>query len=93
MGIEVLYFSELKELTGKDREVLSLKKASFNELLDFLLTAYPSLEPVLCEKKSRNLKSRINIVINDSIVQKKDRKNLALKDGDKIAFLLPLSGG
>ena len=93
MAIEVLFFSELKELTGKDREVIHLENPTLKELLNSLLNTYPLLEPILCEKKNRNLRPNINVAINDKFIQKKDKKFISIKDGDRIAFLLPLSGG
>ncbi len=93
MGIEILFFSELKELTGIDREVINLENPTLKDLINALLNIYPKLEAILCEKKSRNLKSTINIVINEKFIQKKDKKLIPIKDGDKIAFLSPLSGG
>lgn len=93
MTVEILYFAELKEITKKATETFTLANNDLKELLFLLFEKYHIFKTILWNEASENLKSNISIAINDVIVQIDNKLSLSLSDGDKIAFLLPMSGG
>ena len=93
MAINVLYFAELKEATQKDKESFDLDNSSVKELIDLLFKKYHSLKNYLWDNDLENLKSNISIALNDKVVQIEDKLSISLSSGDKVAFLLPMSGG
>jgi len=92
MKIEVLYFAELKEITKKDKQVFEIDK-NLKDLVANLFNEYPNLKNILWDFKNKTLKSSIKIALNDEIITQNNIITLALKEGDSLAFLLPLSGG
>ena len=93
MSVNVLYFAELKEITEKESEQVTLNDLTLSELIEVLLEKYHPLKDIIWEKNVDNLKDIISVAINDSIVKVKDKLSIKLCDGDKVAFLLPMSGG
>jgi MoaD family protein len=93
MSVEVLYFADLKDITDKQKEEISLSEFSIRELKDTIFEKYPELKNQLWSTKKENFKPNISIVINDQKISKKYVLNYKLHKGDKIAFLLPISGG
>ena len=62
----------------------------------FNITALPDTiaGPILCAESVRgSLKEIISLAINDRITHEKEKLSLELSEGDRIAFLLPVSGG
>ena len=93
MAVKVLYFAELKEATNKEEESFALENSSVKELIKLLFGKYNSLKNILWDDSSENLRNTISIAINDNIVRSEDILSIPLSSGDKIAFLLPMSGG
>jgi len=93
MSVEVLFFADLKEITGKDKEKITLKNFTLLELMNFLFRKYNSIKNLIWDEKTNSLKKQINIVINDKILNSNSKLSISLQDGDKVAFLLPFSGG
>ncbi len=96
MPIEVLYFAELKDITKKPKELFNEPISNMKELLALLFKTYNSLRNVIWDGDSDNLCSNVSIAVNDVLVPQmdnEDKLSLSLSDGDKIAFLLPISGG
>ena len=93
MKVEVLYFAELKEITGKDKESFSLNDSKLLELINALFIKYDSIKKLIWEENKNNLKKNVSIVLNDEIVNHNNKLSIKLSEGDKIAFLLPISGG
>ena len=93
MAVSVLYFAELKEATKKDEESFALENSNVKELINLLFEKYNSLKNIIWDDNSKNLRSNVSIALNDTIVQNDDKLSLSLSSGDKIAFLLPMSGG
>ena len=88
MIVEVLYFAEFKDITGKEKEKLEL---SDNKLL---LDKYKlHLRNLLWEEKTQNISNIISIIINNKPLLQKNPLLAELNDGDVIAFLMPVSGG
>ena len=93
MKIEILYFADFKDITGIDREFLELNENSIEGLTSQILSKYNTMQNLIWDDKIKSLKKNISIVINDHMVNEKNARKLKLKDGDKVAFLLPFAGG
>lgn len=70
-----------------------MKKNNLKELINLIIKKYPKIRDFILNKEGNKIKKSISIVINDSIVPNKDGLDMILKNHDKIAFLLPFSGG
>lgn len=93
MPIKVLFFAELKEITNKYAESFNLSNSSIKELVELLFNKYATLKNVIWDSASDNLKNTVSIAINDSLITNEDKLSILLSNDDKIAFLLPMSGG
>jgi len=93
MKVEILYFADFKDITGKDREFLELKENTVEGLTSKIFSKYLPIKNLIWDDEIKNLKGNISIVINDKILANKREHLLELKDGDKVAFLLPFAGG
>ena len=93
MKIEVLYFADLKDITGKDKENFILNNNKLNEVVDLLFEKHQSIKNLIWDEKKSSLKEIISVAINDCIMHKKEKLSIELSEGDRIAFLLPVSGG
>ncbi|MFX1385347.1 MAG: MoaD/ThiS family protein [Promethearchaeota archaeon] len=93
MPIKVLFFAELKEITNKYAESFNLSNSSIKELVELLFNKYATLKNVIWDSASDNLKNTVSIAINDSLITNEDKLSILLSNDDKIAFLLPISGG
>jgi len=93
MNVEVLYFADFKDITGKDREFFELKENTVKGLISKIFSKYDSLKNLIWDDEIKNLKGNISIVINDKLIRDKNKENMKLIDGDKVAFLLPFAGG
>ena len=93
MKIEVLYFADLKDITGKDREIFFLNKNKVMELVNLLFEKYHYIKNLIWDENRSSLKDIISLAINDNIIHEKDKLSINLIEGDRIAFLLPVSGG
>lgn len=91
--MEVLFFAELKDITKNDRESFNLSELRLSALLNSLFNKYPSLKDFIWDNHSDKLKDLISIVINMISVKSDNFNEISLSDGDKIAFLTPISGG
>jgi len=93
MRIEILYFADFKDITGINREFLELNENNIEGLTLQILSKYNTMQNLIWDDKIKSLKKNISIVINDHMVNEKNARKLKLKDGDKVAFLLPFAGG
>jgi MoaD family protein len=93
MKVEMLYFADFKDITGIDREFLELNENRIEGLTSQILSKYNTMQNLIWDDKIKSLKKNISIVINDHMVNEKNARKLKLKDGDKVAFLLPFAGG
>ena len=93
MKVEVLYFADFKDITGKDREFLELNENTVEGLTSKILNKYNPIKNLIWNDEIKNLKGNISIVINDKLITDKNKGKIALVDGDKVAFLLPFAGG
>jgi len=93
LRVKVLYFAEMKDITGKNKELFELSEGKITELLRLLFKKYPSIKQLIWNDTSLNIKSSISISINNTILEKNRIESRELIDNDRIAFLLPFSGG
>jgi MoaD family protein len=92
MIVEVLYFAEFKDITGKEKENFELSDRNLLELLNLLFEKY-NLKNIILDEKSQKIHNLISIIINNKSIHEKNPLLISLNDGDTIAFLLPVSGG
>ena len=92
MIVEVLYFAEFKDITGKEKERFELSKNNLRELIDILLDTYP-IKNLLWDEEVQRVHNLISVIINNQAIHEKDPKLIDLNDGDTVAFLMPVSGG
>ena len=93
MKVEILYFADFKDITGKDREFLELDEKTVNGLTLKIFSKYNPIKNLIWDNEIKNLKGNISIVINDKLFTGKNKGKIELIDGDKVAFLLPFAGG
>ncbi|MFX1380724.1 MAG: MoaD/ThiS family protein [Promethearchaeota archaeon] len=92
MIVEVLYFAEFKDIASKEKEKIEIKQ-NLEDLLNVLFDKYTSFRELMWDEKTQTIHNLISIIINNQAIYEKDPSKINLKDGDKIAFLLPVSGG
>jgi len=92
MIVEVLYFAELKEITGKEKEKFKLSNSNLEGLLNLLFENY-DLKNLIWDEKKQKIHNLISVIINNQPIHEKDPLLINLNNGDTIAFLLPVSGG
>lgn len=92
MIVEVLYFAEIKDITGKEKEKFEIFDNNLEALLKILFEKY-KLRSIIWDEKNQNIHSLISIIINNQAIHEKDPLLIDISDGDTIAFLLPVSGG
>lgn len=93
LDIELLYFAEFNDITGKEKENFNLKNSNLLELIDQLFVKYNSIKKLIWDDQTNNLKKYVSIAVNGEMAHHKNKLLTKLSDGDKIAFLLPISGG
>ena len=93
MKVEMLYFADFKDITGKSSEFLELTDNTITGLKIKIFNKYNPLKNLIWDNEIKGLKKNVSIVINDQVVSEKNAGKLKLKDGDKVAFLLPFAGG
>ena len=93
MKVEMLYFADFKDITGKTREFLELDDNTLIDLNSKIFNKYIPIKNLIWDDEIKSLKRNVSIVINDHMVNDKNAGKLKLKDGDKVALLLPFAGG
>ena len=91
--VELLYFANIRDITQKKNEFLNFEKKQIRDLVQWLIQKYKALHDILWDEEKDSLKSTISLAINHKIIQNKDLLSIELMEGDKVAFLLPVSGG
>ena len=85
-GTELILETLAEEYPNKAFKIDEVSIKSNNAYLFFV-------EDPMWDDRIKKLKKNISLVINDRLIQENAIKNTKLMDGDKIAFLLPFSGG
>ena len=92
MFVEILYFAEIKDITGEEREKFEIS-LNLNDLLQILFEKYNSLKDLIWDEEAQKIHDLISVIINNQAIYQKDPSLILLNDGDTIAFLFPVSGG
>ena len=92
MFVEILYFAEIKDITGKEKEKFDAVK-NLEDLLLMLFKKYEILRNLIWDEKTQEIHNFISVIINNQAIRKKDPSLVPLNDGDRVAFLSPVSGG
>lgn len=94
MIVEVLYFAEFKDITGKEKEKFELSDNHLNDLVSLLFKKYgDNLRNLIWDGKLQKIHNLISVIINNQPIHEKDPSIINLSDGSTIAFLMPVSGG
>ncbi|MCK4286945.1 MAG: MoaD family protein [Candidatus Lokiarchaeota archaeon] len=94
MIVEVLYFAEFKDITGKEKEKFELSNNQLENLIELLLDKYKlPLRNLLWDENTQNISNIISIIINSKPLLQKNPLLARINDGDVITFLMPVSGG
>lgn len=93
MNVEILYFAELKEKIGKDRESFILTDSKLKNLMHQLFQKHGFIKKLIWDESKDTLKKNISIALNEQIINQQDKFSFPLSDGDKLAILFPFSGG
>lgn len=94
MIVEVLYFAEIKNITGKEQEKIELDKGHLGDLYNILIKKYgKKIKSIIWDEKKQEIHNLISILINNKAVQEKNPILVNLENGDIVVFLMPVSGG
>ena len=94
MIVEVLYFAEFKDITGKEKEKFELSNNQLKYLIELLITKYKlPLQNLLWDENTQSISNLISIIINNQALLQENALLAQINDGDVITFLLPVSGG
>ena len=94
MFVKVIYFAELKGITGKEKEKVKLKNNHLKELINLLIQKYgKKIQNLIWDEKAQVISSLISIIINNQAIHERDPSLIYLNDGDVIVFLMPVVGG
>ncbi len=81
MNIRIRYFASLREITGKNEELLTVNDGtSVAEVRSLLVSLYPRLGPIV---------ERSVYAVNKGYVP----AETALHEGDELVFIPPMGGG
>ena len=81
MEIRVLYFATLRDMVGEQEERVEVPEgATVADLVAEIVGAYP---------RFREMEPSLMISVN----QEYSERGTALKEGDEVAFIPPISGG
>lgn len=78
--ITVRYFAALKEVTGKEEERLAIRSTTVRALIEWAGQTYDGFS---------NHSGFLHVAINEEYARPED----AIRSGDVVAFLPPVSGG
>ncbi|MHA1932626.1 MAG: MoaD/ThiS family protein [Promethearchaeota archaeon] len=94
MIVQVLYFAEFKDITGKEKEEFEISNNQLKALIELLLNKYElPLRNLLWDENTQNISNLISVIINNQALLQENPLLAQLNNGDVIAFLMPVSGG
>jgi len=94
MIVEVLYFAEFKDITGKEKEKFELSDNHLKDLVSQLFKKYGDrIHNLIWDENIQKIHNLISVIINNRPIHEKNPSIINLSDGDTIAFLMPVSGG
>ena len=80
MRVKILYFSQIKDLVGKNEEIIEFSGETVRDLIEVLSQKYPNVKEVL---------NKSMFAINENY----EKTDFVLKDDDTVAIIPPVSGG
>jgi len=97
LKVKVLFFTSLREITGKKEEVFELTvkdKVTINMILKLLNEQYstPFVEYVY-DPKTQQVRGFLQFLINGKSISHNNVIETKLNDGDVLAILPPVGGG
>lgn len=93
MPVDVHYFADFKDIARKEKDTLVPTEYNLRGLVNLLFEKYPPMRNLIWDDQNQDLKKTISIAINDSIERNQNQLSTSLSEGDKVVFLLPISGG
>jgi molybdopterin converting factor small subunit len=81
----------LRTYTQNQSEV-NVSAATVSEAMDQLVTQFPALKPHLYNDEGE-LRSFVNLFVNDESVRDLDGVDTSLKDGDRLMIIPSIAGG
>ena len=90
MKVKVYYHASFSDITGREEEILQAECLNLEELFHNLRTRYgKEFQELLFDQKSGNISPGVVVFVNSLLTS----PHTLLKDGDEVAFLMPLAGG
>ncbi len=97
LTVKILFFTSLREITGKKEEVLDLSildNPTVNKILGILSKYYgKQFVEYVYDLKTCNVRGFLQFLINGKSVSTLNGLNTKLSDGDILAILPPVGGG
>lgn len=91
MRIRVRLVQPFRDAVGAPSVEVEPRGAALRDAVLRLCELYPRLTEHLLDGDALN--PSVNIYVNARAVMAEDQRRLALRDGDELLFLLPLTGG
>jgi MoaD family protein len=95
--VKVLFFTSLREITGKKEESLNFEtknKVTINAILKVLNERYgTSFEEYVFDPKTHHVRGFLQFLINGKSVSSLNAIETKLNEGDVLAILPPVGGG
>ena len=95
--MKVLFFTSLREITGKKEELIDLSdkdKIAISLILEILTNRFGnSFREYVYSSKTKKVKGFLQFLINGKSIQPPNIVQASLKNGDVLAILPPVGGG
>ena len=97
LKVKVLFFTSLREITGKREEIINLltdDRITINMILNVLKKRYDKpFEEYVFNPKTHQIRGHLQLLINGKSARSINEMEIELKDGDILAILPPVGGG
>ena len=95
--VKVLFFTSLREITGKKEEIVELTlmdESTIDRILEVLKNRYgESFVDYIYDSKTNDIRGFLQFLINGKSIQSPNVLMTKLNDGDVLAILPPVGGG
>jgi len=92
MAIKIEFKSGLKDVTGASKTTLDKSFDTFEKAMNELIFRYPALKDEMFYADG-SIDFAYQIFLNDRRLSWPEDKNIKLKNGDKLIFLIFMAGG